>query len=256
MRLVVLGSGSSVPHFRRTSSAYWLESESSKVLIDCAPSAICRMPQEGLRWFELDAIWISHFHLDHFGGLAPLLFSLKYAPQTRSREKKLKIFGPFGIAALLGRIDSSNNYGLLDQPFPVEFEEVESLQEFKITDDLVAVAHKTPHTSESLAISISDGKGKRLVFTSDTGYDIKLGDFARRADLFVLECSFVEEKPVESHLELREAIHLIRRAEPRKAMLTHFYPEWDSVDFLRQVEAFSPSCGVIEAVDGLKVEIL
>ncbi|HMS09670.1 MAG TPA: MBL fold metallo-hydrolase, partial [Pyrinomonadaceae bacterium] len=82
MRVVILGSGSSVPHPRRTSSAIWVETPGAKVLLDCAPSAIHRMPADGCDWAGLDAIWISHFHLDHCGGLASLLFSLKYAPET------------------------------------------------------------------------------------------------------------------------------------------------------------------------------
>ena len=73
--------------------------------------------------------------------------------------------------------------------------------------------------------------------------------------LFVLECSFVKNKPVEKHLELAEAIHLIRYAEPKKAMLTHFYPEWDEVDFQEEVEKFLPNIEIIEAKDGLRVEI-
>ena len=35
-------------------------------------------------------------------------------------------------------------------------------------------------------------------------------------------------------------------------MLTHFYPEWDDVDFERAVSEFDPLCEVIEAKDGLK----
>ncbi|MCS6874143.1 MAG: ribonuclease Z [Pyrinomonadaceae bacterium] len=256
MRLVVLGSGSSVPHAKRTSSAYWIESETSKILIDCAPSAICRMPQENLKWFEIDSIWISHFHLDHVGGLAPLLFSLKYSPETQSRKKPLRIFGPYGLTRLIKNFDSVNNYRLFEQVFSLEIHEIESLQEFQIADDLVAVALKTPHTEESLAISIRDRIGRRVVFTSDTGYDIKLADFARRAELFILECSFVESKPVQTHLQLSEAIHLVRRAEPKQAMLTHFYPEWDAVVFQEQVERLSPGCEVVEAKDGLILQVL
>jgi hypothetical protein len=38
-------------------------------------------------------------------------------------------------------------------------------------------------------------------------------------------------------------------------MLTHFYPEWDEVDFASEVEKLQPRCEVIEAKDGLKLEI-
>ena len=56
-----------------------------------------------------------------------------------------------------------------------------------------------------------------------------------------MECSFVKNKPVEKHLELAEAMYLIRRAEPKKTVLTHLYPEWDEVDFEEEIDEFSPT---------------
>lgn len=114
---------------------------------------------------------------------------------------------------------------------------------------------KTLHTAESLAIHISDKHGKTLVYSSDTGFEKLLGAFARGVDLFVLECSFVEDKPAEKHLELAEAMFLIRYAKPQKAMLTHFYAEWDAVNFQAEVEKFTPPCEIIQARNGLKLEI-
>jgi len=38
-------------------------------------------------------------------------------------------------------------------------------------------------------------------------------------------------------------------------MLTHFYPLWDDIDFDREVAKLSPRCDVIQAADGMKIEI-
>ena len=94
MKLVVLGSGTSVPHPERSSAAFWLETTGGTILLDFAASAVHRMAEENLDWVNLDAIWISHFHLDHCGGLAPFLFGTKHAPATQKRKKPLRIFGP------------------------------------------------------------------------------------------------------------------------------------------------------------------
>src|SRR5688572_24978397 len=101
VKLTVLGSGTSVPHTNRSSSAYWLESSAGTLLLDCAPSAVHRMAAEHCDWANLDAIWISHFHLDHCGGFAPFLFGTKYAPDTQSRTKPLRVFGPRGLRQLI-----------------------------------------------------------------------------------------------------------------------------------------------------------
>jgi ribonuclease BN (tRNA processing enzyme) len=255
MKLIVLGSGSAVPHPQRSSSAYWLETSNGTILMDFAASAIHRMAQENLDWTRLDSIWLSHFHLDHVGGLAPFLFGTRNAPQIRSRTAPLRIFGAQGIEKLVRSFDEANDYKLFKQPFPLEIREVEASGEFEILPGVRAVTLKTPHTDESLAIHIRDKNDKTIVYSSDTGFTKTLGAFARNADLFVLESSYFKNKQVEKHLELEEAMFLIRYANPKSAMLTHFYAEWDKVDFRREVEKFKPSCAVIEARDGLKVEI-
>ena len=48
MRLIVLGSGTSVPHPRRASSTHWLETAGGSLMLDVAASAIHRVAQEGL----------------------------------------------------------------------------------------------------------------------------------------------------------------------------------------------------------------
>jgi ribonuclease BN (tRNA processing enzyme) len=256
MKFIVLGSGTSVPHPKRSSSGYWLEmAGGATILLDCSPSVIHRMAQEKLDWANLDAIWISHFHLDHIGGLPAFLFGTKYAPETQNRKKTLRIFGARGLKELLEKFDAANDYKLFKQPFPVEIIEVEALEEFEILPDVKAVALDTPHTAESLALHLRDTDDKTLVYTSDTGYTIVLGDFARNADLLLMECSFFKNKPVEKHLELAEAMHLARYAAPKKLVLTHLYPEWDEIDFAKEVEKFSPPCEVIEAQDGLLIGI-
>ena len=94
MKLVVLGSGTSVPHPKRSSSGFWLETLAGTVLLDCSAAVPLRMAQERLDWTGLDAIWISHFHLDHCAGLAPFLAGTKHAEVMKKREKPLRILGP------------------------------------------------------------------------------------------------------------------------------------------------------------------
>jgi ribonuclease BN (tRNA processing enzyme) len=212
------------------------------------------MAEENLDWWDLDSIWISHFHFDHCAGIAPLLFATRGTPAVADRKKPLKFFGAPGLRRLIGHFDDAGNNKLLDQHFPIEIIEVEPLEAFEIVDGVEAVAHSTPHTPDSHALHLRENDST-LVFSSDTGFDETLATLARRIDLFIVESSFVKDKTVDKHLELSEAIHLIRRAEPKRAMLTHFYSDWDDVDFEKEVGRLSPGCEVLQAVDGLKVSV-
>lgn len=254
MKLTILGSGTSVPHPHRAASAYLLEVNNKSILLDAGADAAHRMAEENLDWSSLDAIWISHFHLDHTGGLAPLLFGTKYAPQTQARRKPLVIFGPRGTSNLLRAFDEANSYELLKQPFPVEIREVEPGREFEIVAGLAAHTFSTPHTTESLALRLTDAKNLSFVYTSDTGYTDALASFARKAELLLAECSFRQVKPVETHLNLAEAMRMARAAEPGRVILTHLYPEWDNVDISAEAKKHWPG-ETAPAADGLRLDI-
>ncbi|HEX3558026.1 MAG TPA: ribonuclease Z [Pyrinomonadaceae bacterium] len=254
LKLTVLGSGTALPHPRRASSAHWLDAPGGSLLLDISGPAIHRMAEENCDWPNLDAIWVSHFHLDHCGGLAPFLFGTKHAPQTRARRKPLVVYGPRGTERLLRRFDEAGDYKLFKQPFPLEVREVSPRTEFEVFEGLRAQTFSTPHTSESLAVRLTETDGASLVYTSDTGYAEALAAFARDADLFLMECSFFRSKPVETHLELEDALRLARLSDARRVVLAHLYPEWDGVDI--EAEARKLWDGeVIEARDGLRLEI-
>ena len=254
MRLTVLGSGTSVPHPRRSSSAHWVEAEGGTLLLDCSGPAVHRMAEEGCDWANLDAVWVSHFHLAHVGGLAPFLFGTKYAPQTVSRRKPFTVFGPRGTERLLRRFDEAGDYGLFEQPFPLEVQEVAPRAEFEPLPGLQAATLSTPHTSESLALRLTDRDGTSLVYTSDTGFTEALAGFARAVNLFLMECSFFREKPVKLHLELSEAMRLAGLSGARRVMLSHLYPEWDGVDLAAEARRLWDG-ETVEARDGLRLNI-
>jgi ribonuclease Z len=254
MKLVVLGSGTSVPHPQRAAAAFWLETASGLILLDCGADATHRMAQEEVDWPNLDAIWISHLHLDHCGGLASFLFGLKWAPQTKDRQQPLRIAGCEGIGNLLKAIDESNNYGLFEQRFPIEVEEVTGGADFGLMPGLRVQTASTPHTRESIALRLTESGGASVVYTSDTGYAEALASFAGDADLLILECSFRRNKPTPKHLELAEAMRLAEMAKPRMLMLTHLYPEWDGVDLESNARALWPG-RTIAAYDGLRLDI-
>ncbi|HEV7857749.1 MAG TPA: MBL fold metallo-hydrolase [Pyrinomonadaceae bacterium] len=254
MELTILGSGTSVPHPQRAASASWLQTPSGSLLLDMSAVAVHRMAQEGLDWPNLDAVWISHFHLDHLGGLAPFLFGIKHAAQAQERRQPLNIFGGRGLEQLFRAIDEAGNFKLFKQKFPVQFCEVEPGASFQILPNLQASTFKTPHTGESLALRLEDERGVSLVYTSDTGYAEDLCAFARGAHLLLMECSFVRDKPVETHLELSEAMRLATLAMPQKVLLTHLYPEWDGVDLASEARKLWDG-ETIAATDGLRLKI-
>jgi len=253
MKLVVLGSGTSIPHARRAASGYWLETDGGTILLDIGADIPHRLAQEELDWPNLNAIWVSHFHLDHLGGLAPFLFGTRHASEVRPRTRPLSICGPSGFVNILQAIDESNNYRLLQQPFPVELKEVGAGDEFELLPGINCLTFATPHTRESLAIRLTDKRGSVFVYTSDTGPSVQLEEFARGADLLLMECSFPRNKPVKTHLELADAMLLAQRAQPKTLLLSHLYPECDGIDLAAEARKLWGG-QTVAAFDGLRLE--
>jgi len=190
-------------------------------------------------------------------GVARVLFGIKWAPGIGNRKKPLRIFGCEGTEKLLKAIDDAHNYKLFEQNFEVEIREIaptEHHHSFDLLAGLTAEIISTPHRAESLAIRLADQSGATLVYTSDTGFSEALTDFARDADLLILECSFYRDKPTRKHLELADAMRIAKLAEPKQLLLTHLYPEWDDIDL--EAEARKLWTGVIIAAhDGLRLEV-
>lgn len=255
MQLVVLGSGTSVFHPRRAAPAFWLETEVGSLLLDCSVDAPHRMAEESLEWPNLDAIWISHLHLDHCAGLAPFLFGIKWASGARTRTKPLRIFGCTGVENFLRSIDAAANAKLFEQRFAVEIHEVApAALGFEVLPGVKAEVQPTPHRPESLAIRLTTKDGAKLVYTSDTGFSEPLAQFAHQSDLLILECSFYRNKPAPKHLELAEAMRMAHLAEPRKLLLTHLYSEWDGINLESEAKKFWPGA-TIAAYDGLRLNL-
>lgn len=150
-------------------------------MLDISADAPHRLAQERLDWPNLDTIWISHFHLDHMGGLAPFLFGSRWAPQVQGRTKPLRIFGPNGLRRIIEAMNDSNNYKLFQQAFPVEIIEVGPGADFEIMPALAATTFSTPHTDESLALRLKAEDSKLFVYTSDTSFSEDLIPFAKDA---------------------------------------------------------------------------
>ena len=243
-----------MPHPERAAPSHWLETSKASLLLDISADAPHRMAQERLDWPNLDSIWISHFHVDHMGGLAPFLFGSRWAPQIQSRTKPLRIFGPNGLRRIIQAINDSNDYKLFQQAFPVEIVEVGPRTNFEIIPGVAANTFSTPHTEESLALRLKAEDSKLFVYTSDTGFSEDLIPFAKGVDLLLMECSFRRNKPVKKHLELVEAMSLTRACAPKRLVLTHLYQEWDEVDLVAEARPLW-SGETIEAKDGLRLEI-
>src|SRR3954452_24581425 len=68
VNLTVVGCSPAWPNPGRAHSGYLLEHEGRRLLVDCGPGVLARL-REHEPWPSVDAIAITHTHLDHCGDL-------------------------------------------------------------------------------------------------------------------------------------------------------------------------------------------
>lgn len=89
--------GGPVPEATRSQPANLLQYDGGAVLVDCGDGTAEQLAKIGVRLPMIKAIFLSHLHFDHTGGLAAIL-GLRY--QTNA-PGKLLIYGPPGTNALV-----------------------------------------------------------------------------------------------------------------------------------------------------------
>ena len=87
------------------------------------------------------------------------------------------------------------------------------------------------HTHNSLAYRINTPHGKSVVYSGDTGYCDNIIRISKNADLLMLECALPDNSAIEGHLTPTLAALVASRAQVKKLLLLHFYPEILETDF-------------------------
>lgn len=99
LRLTILGTSSALPTSDRYPTAHVLNVHERLYLIDCGEGTQMQLRRYRIRFSQINHIFISHLHGDHFFGLYPLLSSFN----LMGRKLPLHIFAPEPIKDMLTR---------------------------------------------------------------------------------------------------------------------------------------------------------
>src|SRR2546422_2578835 len=144
-----------------------------------------------------------------------LVYALKYTT-VPPRQESLVILGRRGVVRLVKRLAEGSGPWLLAPGFPIGILDVQTGEPFPLDADVSLETFPVPHTSESVALSLTAPEG-RLVYTGDTGPSSELARWASGADLLLAECSLPKEMAMDIHLTPEQAGELARDAKDRKS---------------------------------------
>ena len=95
MDLVYLGTGGSVPTPRRSTACLLARAGGDRILFDCGEGSQRQM-QRSTGLVQVDEIYVTHLHADHYLGIPRLLKTY----DLNDRQRPLRVLGPPGLVEL------------------------------------------------------------------------------------------------------------------------------------------------------------
>src|ERR1043165_273890 len=96
--LVFLGTSASAPRSSRAPMALLVRRGGERLLFDCAEGTQRQRMRSVLGLPDLEEVFLTHFHADHYLGLPGMLKTFA----LRGREVPLTVYGPPGLRELFG----------------------------------------------------------------------------------------------------------------------------------------------------------
>jgi ribonuclease Z len=285
------GTAGSVPTARRGLPAILLRAGGDRILFDCGEGT----QQQLLRSIglpDIDAIFITHFHLDHWLGLIGMLKTF----DLRARERPLTIHGPPGLRALFGGLRPI----IGRTSYPLSLVELESYDEVRFGSYLISpfpVRHRVDaygyafveddrpgrfDADAARRLGVAEGPdfgrlqrgetvgdvtpeqvvgetrpGRKIVLSGDTAPCQAVEVLAHGADVLVHEATFLSDERERAretgHSTAAQAAELARDAGVRLLALTHLSTRYFPRDVRDEARAIFPDTVVPRDFDAIEV---
>ncbi len=196
----------------RASGGIWISASGKNILIDPGPGSIvqCNKSRPRLDPCQLDAIILTHRHLDHCGDINVMVEAMAEG------GKKIRgiLFCPRDV------LDEDPVILKYTRSFLKKIQILKGNATYKIDDFMFHTSMQHIHPAETYGIKFKIGKTSISLLT-DTKYFPELTDFYS-TDLLIISVVFYQPRPGIEHLSLADAKQIIAQTKPKKAILTHF----------------------------------
>ncbi len=243
MKVQFIGCGDAFGSGGRFNTCIHVTSGERSFLLDCGATSVVGMKRMGIDSNTIDAIFFTHFHADHFGGIPFFLLDAQF---NAKRKRPLLLVGPPGLQSWLDRVVALAFPGERTLPFDLRIHEIDIGKPTPVLD-MTVTAYPVVHDERAgpcLAYRI-EANGQTLCFSGDTQWTDTLVDAAQAADLFICEC-YSFERTTKAHMSYPILCQHLPRTNARRVVLTHM-----SNDMLTRMADIEFDC----AADGMVIEV-
>ncbi|MHA1984923.1 MAG: MBL fold metallo-hydrolase [Candidatus Hodarchaeales archaeon] len=195
-----IGTGNAFAEGGRFNASYWLTTYNNKLvhtLIDCGPTTLAGIRKFNLPFHQLNRIFISHYHGDHFAGIPFLLLDRAYLTPLESAygsNNKFQIIGP---PELEKRI-----INLIKAMYPSQMDTLLNLCEFQIIKpnssfnfpEYKVSTFKANHSEQAIMYKFEFHNNSSFLYTGDNEMTQEQISIFKDLDFLITECTTFESQ--------------------------------------------------------------
>ena len=244
MQLTVLGSAGSHTGPGRACSGYLLQHADTTLLVECGNGSTAEL-QRHVGFEEVDAVVISHRHVDHCIDLVGMFYALRFHD---GGPRRVDLYAPDGVVETLTGLLSDDSRMAFDEVFRSHVVDAgDTLDVGDVRVELFRSVHPPPTVSMRF-----EAGGRVLTYSGDSAGGPDLVAAARGADVFLCEATWqghADEWPEGIHLTARGAGEIAAEADVGRLLLTHVIGSADlDVSLAEARETFAGEVAL--AIDG------
>ena len=189
------------------SGGLYIEDGNTRISLDPGPGAVVQYAKRKVDLTKLDAIVISHRHLDHSNDVNVMIEAMT----DGGFRHRGRLFCPSDA------LDGDPVVLKYIRNFPQEIVALEPETEYTVGDITFTTTPRHVHQVETYGFRFGD----RLGWVTDSAYYDGIAE-QHKADVMVIHLVLMDCRPGLPHLCLDDAERIIREAKPRLAILTHY----------------------------------
>lgn len=226
---------------RRYTGGMWIEANGANFLVDPGPGALIRSLQFKKDLAKLDAVLVSHNHLDHYNDAEICVEGMTSA----MNKKRGVLLINENISPYISEYHKSC----------VDVRTFSSSKRFQIAGvDIETIPTFDHDDAFGFKFYTKDGT---ITYASDTNYNDSLIEHYKNSKVLILNVLRPTEKKVYKHLCTAEAQKLIEGAKPEKAVIQHFGMLLLNAGPEKEARKITQKTGIetIAARDGMVLEL-
>ncbi|MCH5167199.1 MAG: MBL fold metallo-hydrolase [Erysipelotrichales bacterium] len=247
MEIKVLGTVAPIPSGDMNCPGFLVSHDDYRIMLDCGNGSTRLID----RYKDLKnlIIILSHFHPDHYADIFAM-GNLTYIQNKYGYlDERINVYHPKGCESKKDEKQILVPVLIPDHDFikNTNHEHFLNFNDYSSVDnlthgDMKITFYKTLHGLNGHAVRIESDSGV-LVYSGDTGYDENIKEFAKNADAFICEATFLrgQLKGENTHLYAHEAGRLASLAQVKDLYLFHTYPDFNKEDYVNEAKEIFPN---------------